>query len=170
MIVLFGGAAGVGKTTIARLWCESRRRSVHIQLDDVRDLIISGRVDPQIPSLDQSAQYSDSVAACAGLARSFACAGYDVAIDDVFEPDPTRQLWLPQLDGLDVRFVALHPPLDAVLMRASARQKRVSAHHIRSQHAAMDGWPISHRIDSGKQTPVQTLACAVTITEFEMIE
>jgi len=42
LIVLFGGAAGVGKTPIARLWCKSRKKAVHIQRDEIRNLIVSG--------------------------------------------------------------------------------------------------------------------------------
>ena len=156
MIVLFGGAAGVGKTTVARLWCESRVRFVHIQLDAIRDLIVSSLTDPQVPTAEQSAQYSHSVAACTALARSFARAGYDVAVDDIFEPKPTRELWLPQLRGFDVRFVA--------------RQKRVLEQHIRAQHASMSAWPPLHRVDSREQTPAQTLQHVVTILESAVIE
>ena len=170
MIVLFGGAAGVGKTTVARLWCESRVRSVHIQLDDIRDLIVSSLTDPQVPTAEQSAQYSHSVAACTALARSFARAGYDVAVDDIFEPKPTRELWLPQLRGFDVRFVALHPPLDVARSRAVTRQKRVLEQHIRAQHASMSAWPPLHRVDSREQTPAQTLQHVVTILESVVIE
>ncbi len=145
MIALFGGAAGTGKTTIARLWSESRPCSVHIQLDEIRDLIIAGRTDPQVLTAKQGQQYSDTISGCAALARSFAGAGYDVAIDDVFEPEPTRELWLPQFIGLDVRFVVLHPPLEVALSRSTERHKRVQEHHIQSQHASGRLAPIISR-------------------------
>ncbi len=32
-LVLVGGAAGVGKSTVARRWCELQARAVHIELD-----------------------------------------------------------------------------------------------------------------------------------------
>jgi len=123
MIVLFGGAAGTGKTTVARLWCRFRPRCAHIQLDEVRNLIVSGRVEPQNKTLKQGVQYQHCVTACIALARSFACDGYDVAIDDVFEPQPTNELWLPGLNGLDVRLVILHPPLEIALSRMANRKK-----------------------------------------------
>ena len=170
MIVLFGGAAGVGKTTIARLWCQSRIRSVHIQLDEVRNLIVSGLADPQVQTVEQRAQYVHSVDACAALARSFASDGYDVALDDVFEPQPTHELWLPQLRGLDIRLVILHPPLEVALSRMTSRKKQVSEYNIRSQHVSMNNWPLSHRIDSGKLTPAQTLGCVEAILESAVLE
>ncbi len=170
MIVLFGGAAGVGKTTLARLWCQSRLRAVHIQLDEVRNLIVSGLADPQLQTVEQGAQYFHSLAACAALARSFAGQGYDVALDDVFEPEPTRQLWLPQLRGLDIRLVVLHPPLEIALSRMTSREKQVSEHNIRAQHASMNTWPPSRRIDSLKLTPSQTLERLEAILEFAVLE
>jgi predicted kinase len=165
LIVLFGGAAGAGKTTVARLWCESRTHSVHIQLDEIRNLIISGLADPQVQTIEQRTQYVHSVAACAALACSFDNSGYDVAIDDVFEPQPTRELWLPHLRGFDVRLIVLHPPLEVTLSRMAGRQKLVSEHHIRSQHESMNNWPLPHRIDNGKLTPAQTVERMEAILE-----
>lgn len=157
MIVLFGGAAGAGKTTIARLWCKSRNKAVHIQLDEVRNFIISGLADPQIITDTQKQQYSDSVKGCTALARSFSDAGYDVAIDDVFEPAPTRTAWLPQLKGLDVRLVILHPPLETIFSRMANREKQVLEHHVRIQYSSIADWPLSFRIENGDLTIEQTL-------------
>ena len=67
MIALFGGAAGAGKSTIARLWCASRAKAVHLELDHIRDLIVSGRANPQVQSSEQASQYSHSVRACCAL-------------------------------------------------------------------------------------------------------
>jgi predicted kinase len=170
VIVLFGGAAGVGKTTVARFWCQSRLRSVHIQLDEVRNLIVSGLADPQVQTAEQGAQYVHSVTACAALARSFAGNGYDVAIDDVFEPQPTYELWLPQFRGLDVRLIILHPPLEVALSRMASRKKQVLEHHILAQHSSMKGWPLSHRIDSANLTPEQTLERVEAILESAVLD
>lgn len=158
MIVLFAGAAGVGKSTIAHLWCQSRSRAVHMQLGDVRSLIVSGREDPQVRTKEQGDQYEHSVAACASMARSFANDGYDVAIDDVFEPRPTSELWIPQLCGHDLRLVILHPPLEVALSRAAAREKHVLDRHVRTQHAAVGKWPSSVRINNANLTAADTLA------------
>ena len=47
-LVLFGGPAGSGKSTLAKAWCATRERSAHIQLDEIRSLILAGYADPQV--------------------------------------------------------------------------------------------------------------------------
>lgn len=165
MIALFGGAAGAGKTTIARLWCQRQPRAVHLELDGVRELIVSGQVDPQTLGDEQALQYEASARACCALARSFSGDGFAVAMDDVFEPVAVREVWVPALAGLDVRIVMLHPSLDTVLARGAARSKQVLDRHVRQQHAAVEGWPPEIRIDSGGLDPTETLAVAVPVLE-----
>jgi chloramphenicol 3-O-phosphotransferase len=165
VIVLFGGAAGSGKTTIAQMWCHRRSRAVHLELDAIRNLIVSGLVDPQETSDDQALQYEASVRACAALARSFAGDGFDVALDDVFEPEPTLTLWAGELSGLDVRLVILHPSVDAARARESSRGKGVLDRHIRTQHRAVAAWPEPLRIDSTVQTPSETMTAAFGVVE-----
>jgi predicted kinase len=170
MIVLFGGAAGAGKTTVADLWCRTRERSVHLQLDEIRGLIVSGLADPQKLTAEQGEQYIHSVNACAALARSFSASGYDVAIDDVFEPAPTRKFWLPQLKGLDVRLIILHPPLENVLSRAKQRSKHVMEKHILAQHKSSGEWPSRYIIDSGGLTPSGTLEKVIGVLGNAVLE
>lgn len=165
MIALFGGAAGAGKTTVARGWCRTRPKAVHIELDAVRDLIIAGRVDPQSVSRGQARQYAESVRACCTLARSFAEDGYDVAVDDVLDPPSVAGIWKPALEGYDAGLVILHPALAVVLARASGRDKRVAEHHIRSQHAAMRLWPAELCVDSGKLSVEETVVSCSAVLE-----
>jgi ABC-type transport system involved in cytochrome bd biosynthesis fused ATPase/permease subunit len=75
MIALFGGPAGAGKSTLARAWCATRPQAAHIELDEIRHPIISGRADPQETSELQEAQYRLSVEATCALARAFANGG-----------------------------------------------------------------------------------------------
>jgi len=72
-----------------------------IELDDVRNLIISGLADPQQPGDVQEEQYAVSVGAACALARPFTRAGYDVAIDDVLEPAAFERHWRPLLKDCD---------------------------------------------------------------------
>lgn len=147
-IVLFGGPAGAGKSTLARAWCEKQPRSVHIQLDEVRNLIVSGRADPQVAGAVQAEQYRTSVAATCALARSFAAAGYDVAIDDVLEPGPFEEYWRPALQGSRWRLVVVLPSLEETLERSSGRRKRVQKRHTRDQHRSSSAWPDHLLIDT----------------------
>ena len=45
VLLLVGGPAGAGKSTVATAWCHTRQRAVRIDLDEVRDLIIAGQAD-----------------------------------------------------------------------------------------------------------------------------
>jgi predicted kinase len=148
LLVLFGGPAGGGKSTLAAAWCATRERAVHLQLDQVRDLIVAGRADPQRPGTLQSEQFELSVAACCALARVFVEAGYDVAVDDVLPPPAFDAHWRPALEGIDWRVVIVIPSLDETLRRAGARDKRVPEEIIRRQHEASLLWPGRYRIDT----------------------
>jgi predicted kinase len=148
VVALFGGPAGAGKSTLARAWCATRPQAAHIELDEIRHLIISGRADPQEASDLQAAQYRLSVEATSALARAFANGGCDVAIDDVFEPDAFERYWRLQLDGLLWKLVVLLPSLDETLARTAQREKRVKEDHIRTQHARCAEWDEAVRIDT----------------------
>src|SRR5438132_6373942 len=67
LLVLFGGPAGAGKSTLAAAWCATRQRAVHIELDEVRHLIVAGRADPQQPGELAAEQYDLAVAGCLAL-------------------------------------------------------------------------------------------------------
>src|SRR6266542_1476550 len=136
VVLLVGGPAGAGKSTLARVWCAERARAAHVQLDEVRHLIVAGRADPQQPGLLQGEQYALSVRACVALVRTFVEGGYDVAVDDVLEPAAFDQHWRPLLHGLDWRVVIVLPDLEEVLRRSFAREKQVLEVHTRTQHAA----------------------------------
>lgn len=161
ILVLFGGPAGAGKTTLAAAWCATRPRAVHLQLDEVRNLIVSGLADPQTGNREAvGAQYDLSVQACCGLASTFLAAGYDVAIDDVLEPDAYEQAWQPALADIEHRIVIVLPSLTATLERSKSRTKHVREHWTREQHAASTSWPDSLRLDTTGLTPDESLAVA----------
>jgi chloramphenicol 3-O-phosphotransferase len=147
-IVLFGGPAGAGKSTLARAWCATRPRATLIELDDVRSLIVSGLADPQEPGDLQEEQYALSVGATCTLARTFASEGYDAAVADVVEPTAFEQCWRPQLEGCDWQLIILLPSLEETLARSASRQKRVLERHTREQHRRTSEWPEDLQIDT----------------------
>ena len=158
-MVLFGGPAGSGKTTLAKAWCATRKRAAHIQLDEVRSLIVAGYADPQLTGDLQGEQFHLSVRACCALAREFFDAGYDIAIDDVLFPGATfERSWRQHLAGIEWRVVIIHPTLEETLTRSSSRDKKVPAHLIREQHQATFGWPDRYRIDTTGLSVADSLA------------
>jgi chloramphenicol 3-O-phosphotransferase len=157
VVVLFGGPAGAGKSTLARLWCGTRPRAAHLELDAVRELIVHGLADPQEAGREQAEQYVTAVAATCALARAFAGRGYDVAVDDVLEPEPYEREWRPRLEGLDVRLVIVLPELAATLDRGAGRGKRVREEHVRAQHERTAAWGEGARVDTTGLTPQESL-------------
>jgi chloramphenicol 3-O-phosphotransferase len=159
VVVLFGGPAGAGKSTLARLWCSTRERAVHVEFDQVRGLIVQGLADPQQPGAVQEEQYVTAVEATCALARTFADAGYDVAVDDVLEPERYGRDWRPRLAGVETHLVVvLLPDLAETLVRAASRgDKRVREQHIRAQHDRCRAWPAEQRVDTTGLTPQQSL-------------
>ena len=130
---------------------------MHIELDAVRSLIISGTADPQEPGDLQSEQYETAVQACCALASVFLSSGYDVAIDDVLELDAFNRSWMPALGEMEAKVVILVPKLDETLHRAAMRTKRVKPELIWAQHTACSIWPQSAQVDSTGLTLDETL-------------
>ena len=159
-MVMFTGPAGAGKSTLARAWRATRPRAVHVELDGVRHLIVSGLADPQDAGALQAEQYDTSVAACCALAREFVASGYDVAVDDAVDPETFERHRSPRLVGIEHSVVVVRPSLGAVLERGAARQKRVRTGLVRQQHAAASRWPIRRTIDTAGQPIEESLGDA----------
>ncbi len=159
-MVMFTGPAGAGKSTLARAWCATRPRAVHVELDGVRHLIVSGLVDPHEPGPLQAGQYDTSVAACCALVREFVASGYDVAVDDAVDPKTFEAQWPPRLVGIERSVVVVRPSLDVALERSAARHKRVRPGLVREQHAATSRWPSRRTIDTAGQSVEESLQAA----------
>jgi chloramphenicol 3-O-phosphotransferase len=156
-MVMFTGPAGAGKTTLARAWCATRSRAVHVELDEVRNLIVSGLVDPQTVGPVQAEQYGTSVAACCALVREFIRMGYDVAVDDAVDPGGFERYWLPHLESIKYSVVVVRPSLGAVLARGAGRSKRVRPDVVHDQYAAASRWPTERTIDTTEQSIEESL-------------
>jgi AAA domain len=107
-IFLVVGAPAVGKSTTSRALAARFERSIHIPVDDLRDMVVSGLV---LPSPTWSLELVEQV----GLARRtaiasavrYADAGFAVVIDDFWDP--------PGLVEYDE--VPAHRPFHRVLLR-----------------------------------------------------
>jgi hypothetical protein len=144
--VLLIGAAGAGKTTIARHWAEHRTApTAHISLDDVREWVRSGFADPQAGWNERSeAQYRLARRTCGFAARNFLANGVSCIIDDAVFPDrPAVGLggWKRHV-GPGLVPVVLLPGLEVVLTRNAERtgNRRLSDEEVARIHGRMAGW------------------------------
>lgn len=144
--VLLIGAAGAGKTTVAKYWAERRAvPTAHISLDDVREWVRSGFADPQTGWNDHSeAQYRLARRTCGFSARNFLANGISCIVDDAVFPDrPVIGLggWKRHV-GPGLIPVVLLPGLEIVLERNAARSgnRRLSDEEVARIHGRMAGW------------------------------
>lgn len=158
LLVLFGGPAGAGKSTLARAWCRTKPRAVHIELDVVRSMIVGGLADPREKGSIQGEQYSLSVQLSLDLGRSYLRAGYDVAIDDVLHPSAFASEWLPGLKEMSWRLVIVRPDLTTTLERSLSRAKDVPEQLIREQHRDLSTWPSQMVVDTSGRAVEDSLS------------
>lgn len=115
-LVLTGGPA-VGKSTIARLLGLAVPRAAVIEVDDVRQLVLSGGAAPwQGP--EGLAQQRLGVENACGLARNFQAAQFIVILTDVLTPG-TLEVYRKSLPGCLI--VRLHASRHEVVRRKATR-------------------------------------------------
>ena len=87
-IFFLAGPPAVGKSTTAHALAGCFPKSVHIPVDDLRDMVVSGL---RLPSADWSPELVEQLAlarsSAAAMARSYNAAGFAVAIDDFWDPN-----------------------------------------------------------------------------------
>jgi hypothetical protein len=122
---------------------------------------VSGLADPQTGDRRLVGEQFDlSVQACWRLSSAFLDAGYDVAIDDVLEPDSFERVWRPAMGYRDYALVIVLPDLQTTLARSRSREKRVREDITRAQHAACSPWPDTLRLDTSGLSVEQSLEAA----------
>ncbi|MFZ5855821.1 MAG: AAA family ATPase, partial [Chloroflexota bacterium] len=86
-IFFLAGAPAVGKSTAARALAAKFPKSMHISVDTLRDMVISGAIHPSgnwSPGLVE--QLSLARASAMQMAISYNQAGFVVIIDDFWDP------------------------------------------------------------------------------------
>ena len=83
-IVLITGAPGSGKSTIARLLTQHFSKSLHLQVDQLREMMVNGIELPGGSWTDEATkQFHWARNTAIFMAQSYANQGVDVVIDDV---------------------------------------------------------------------------------------
>lgn len=119
---LIAGLPGAGKTTVARKLAEHFSPGVHLEVDQLRRMMVRGHISPA-----KAGGWSEAVArqfrleseAATALAHCYATSGVAVVVDDVALP-PLLSRCYAGVVGLHK--VLLMPSLDALLVRLKQRR------------------------------------------------
>lgn len=161
------GVPGAGKTTVALELCRRYDRALHLPVDDLRDLVRSGRASPLVWTDETALQFRLARLAAARAARDYAIAGFAVVIDDVVVDKPEHMgTYEEVLPRSTLRLVLLAPALGVASSRnmaparkafdASVLERVVSELHplFLRQNTPARGWLV---MDTGDLSATETV-------------
>ena len=145
-IFLVVGPPAVGKSTTSRLLAAQFPKSLHIPVDDVRNMVVSGLLLPAAHwSEDLAQQVSLARKSVVQIALNYHEAGYTVVIDDFWDYDHLSD-YQALLDNPSFHKIVLYPSQD-------------TAHQRNLQRSGAS--PVRAYIDEGIQIVYQQLHSVV---------
>ncbi len=146
-VLLLTGPAGAGKSAAARAWASLQPGYVaHIELDNVRDQIITGFADPRDGwNAEADWQYTIARQNCADMARRYVREGMTCVIDDAIFPAWDRvnvEGWRTALGDVPHNLIALLPRFEAVSARNAQRSgsRLLATDMLRTIYDMMEPW------------------------------
>jgi hypothetical protein len=143
-LILTGGPA-VGKSSTGRLLCSARSRAAFVDVDDVRQMILTGHVPPWRGPEGHRQQRLGVANAC-DIAGRLHAAGFDVVVADVVTPDTARVYRRELPNCLIVHLVVLRAE---AVRRARTRRVWLTDEEFEALHQADQDVPppADHRLD-----------------------
>jgi predicted kinase len=128
-IFLVVGGPGAGKSTTSRALAGAFPRSLHLPVDDLRHMVVSGLVLPN-PDWDEELVRQIRLAreAAVRIAEAYAAAGFAVVLDDFF--DPRGLVEYRDLLERGAIGVVLYPTAEEARRRNAARSTGEEAGYI----------------------------------------
>lgn len=122
-ITLLTGGPGSGKSTIARLVARRLSRCAVINVDELREFMISGRALPAKGWCDAAIQeFLRARTTAIYMARLYARQGIEVIIDDVCVPPEFVGHYAPLFADPGARRILLNPSAAAMIRRMARRR------------------------------------------------
>lgn len=121
-IIILTGTPAAGKTTVAKALLQQFAYGVHIPVDWVRGLVVSGLSNP-IGSWDAETERQFRLArdSAAQIAKTYAAGGFAVVVDDVIFPDAVAHHYGDVLAEFEVYRVLLRPAVETAVSRNTTR-------------------------------------------------
>jgi predicted kinase len=160
------GQLAAGKSTVSRALLARYPRGVHIDVDGIREMVVSGLASPLEWTEETSRQFALAIDGSAALSAVYHRAGFAVAIDGALDPAAVARALADVGVAESVVGVVLHPPVDVALQRnrdraTKAFDTRVLDALIRRIDADLAAEPLPvgwHRLDNGAQSLEETVA------------
>lgn len=122
MIYIISGVSGSGKTTISKSLAKKLKKSFYIEVDKIRELVVSGYASPFKWNDETSQQYKLATLNTIALAQNAAKYGYDVIIDDAVFIEQEK-LYLKMLPNAKRFWIC--PKLEIIEKRNKERIKKI---------------------------------------------
>jgi len=122
-IFILTGTPASGKTTLSKALLACFSFGVHIPVDNLRGMVVSGLSNP-IGSWDDETDRQFRLArdSAAQIAKTYAQGGFTVVIDDVIFPDQIAHHYDEALAAFDVHKVLVRPSVKTAVARNQARK------------------------------------------------
>ncbi len=164
-IFLISGTPASGKSSVSTTLMQRFTHGVHLPVDDLREMVVSGVAHPVPTWTEETArQFGLARGNAALMARRYSSAGFAVAIDDVSSSRDYHADYEAHFAETQPYRVLLLPKLEVALRRNAERTHKDFQHetligvirYLHAEYTVMDqlGWIV---IDSSELTVEQTV-------------
>ncbi len=139
-IIFITGMAGSGKTTISLGVAEHFPKALHIGVDTLRQMMVTGRVLPNLEATteEMARQFQMARTTAINMANLYASQGVDVVIDDVCFPPYWAEQYAALFEDPKVHRILLLPSRAALTQRIMNRGGPYAAVYVASLASVYD--------------------------------